>query len=293
MQVFISNFGLDLSKNPAIWPSALIIDDKTYDLKSGPEGAQYQLSKPTVVRGEDGRIVGGKARSVSEASKIANGILASGKAKEIEISPDPSPILEAIKLTAAFSFDDDLFRFATKLAAAVVVASGNLQLVSASGIPAYLHSKGSWPTRVAYCDVTKIRQLRPPLSHTVYVELGRYSYAIVLIFGCKKIFVPLPPSPVNQGLLATLDPITGEEGYLDVDPIGPISVQPSIQKEVAVAHMQDMLNSLSQEAVIRGARRHPDLGIMDVDLGPPWPTFWTDSTLRFMYPMVQGEIKKS
>jgi hypothetical protein len=293
MQVFISNFGLDLSKNSAIWPSALVIDDKTYDLKSGPEGAQYQLSRPTVVRGGDGRIIGGKARSMSEANKIAKGILASGQAKEVEISPDPSPTLEDIKLTAAFSFDEDLFRFATKLTVAVVVASGNRRLISSSGIPEYLHSKGSWPTRVAYCDVTKVRQLRPPLTHTVYVELGQYSYAIVLIFGCKKIFLPLPSSTVNQGFLATLDPLTGEERYFDVDPIGPISVQPSIQKEVVLAHLQDMLNSLSQEAVLRGAKRHPDLTVTNVDLGPPWPTFWTDSTLRFMYPTVSGEIKKS
>jgi hypothetical protein len=40
LQVFISHFGLDLTKTLATWPAALVIDGDTYDLASGPNGAQ-------------------------------------------------------------------------------------------------------------------------------------------------------------------------------------------------------------------------------------------------------------
>src|SRR5260370_31617139 len=40
LQVFISHFGLDLTRTPASWPAAIVIDGATYDLQSGPECAQ-------------------------------------------------------------------------------------------------------------------------------------------------------------------------------------------------------------------------------------------------------------
>ncbi len=291
LQVFISHFGFDLSKNPAIWPSALVIADQTYDLMSGSDGTQYQLAKPTILRDKDGRIIGGKARSRREAKNIADAIVASSKTKEIEISPAPHEVLEDITLTAPFSLDDDLYRFATKLAAAVVIASGRQQLISSSGIPAYLHGQGSWPASPAYCDVRAVRDLRPPLSHTVYVELGQHSYAIVLIFGYMKLFVPMPPSATALGLLATLDPITGEEAFMDVSPIGPRNVPALIGRDIAFSHLTEMSKSLTEEAVSRGAKRKPDLTIVDSDLGQPRPCQWTDSTLRFMNLKRSADLK--
>ena len=281
LQVFISHFGLDLTKNAAIWPSALIIDDVTYDLVSGPEGVQYKLSKPVIIRDADGRIVGGKARSRVEANRFVKELIASGKAKEVVISEEPGQAFNDIKLETSFSFDQDLFRFATKLAAALTVDSGNGQLISSSGIPAYLHMKGNWPTSVAYCNVSAVRKLRPPLTHTVYIELSQRSYAIVLIFGFKKIFVPLPPSVLNKGVLATLDPITGEEDFREVSPIGPISVPHVIAREAALVHLQEMYDVLTEESTLRGAKHPPDLKLVDIDLGKPQPLWWSDITLRF------------
>ena len=92
MQVYISHFGLDLSKNPATWPASLVVDGICYDLASGPEGAQYLLRKPTVDRDAQGRIVGGRARSRSEANKLRKKLIASGEAKEVEIYEAPSPV---------------------------------------------------------------------------------------------------------------------------------------------------------------------------------------------------------
>jgi HNH endonuclease len=54
MQVFISHFGLDLTRACATWPSALVIDGTAYDLKSGPLGVQYELARPVILRNEAG-----------------------------------------------------------------------------------------------------------------------------------------------------------------------------------------------------------------------------------------------
>ena len=97
IQVSISHFGLDLTRNPAVWPSALVTDGMQLDLTSGPDGAQYHLSKPVIHRDEEGNVTSYKARSKSEGNRIAKGLIDSGKAKRVEMSPDESRDLENIK----------------------------------------------------------------------------------------------------------------------------------------------------------------------------------------------------
>ena len=283
LQVFISHFGLDLARNPAVWPSALAIDDVKYDVMSGPEGTQYRLSSPIIRRDSEGRVVGGKARSQSEGNKLAKGLIESGRAKNVEIVPANSPTLEDVKLDITGSFDENIFRFSTKLAAAVAVASGYQQVISRSEIPGYLHGTAKWPTSIAFCDVETLRRMKPPLAHTVYLEMGEASYALVLIFGFKKIFVPLPASPMPRGILASLDPLTGAESFEDVEPIGPRKIPDFIREEFARAHIQGMLDVLAEDAVARGAKKRPDLFIGALDMGTPVPAWWMNSTARYMF----------
>src|SRR5450759_3387077 len=162
LQVFISHFGLDLTKAPAIWPAALVIDGDTYNLASGPEGVQYSLNKPTIVREADGRIVGGKARSQSEANQITRGLIKSGQAAQVDISLGQGKRLDDVRLTGSFSFDQDLYRLATKMVASVLVRFDEQTFVTTSGIPSYLLGSGTWSTSPAYCDVSPILDLRPP-----------------------------------------------------------------------------------------------------------------------------------
>ena len=159
---------------------------------------------------------------------------------------------EENKLELSFSFNSDLYRFATKMAAGVAVFSGNPMMVSKSGIPAYLHGNGEWPTNIAYCDVSAVRQLRRPLTHTVYLEFGQLSFAIVLLFGSQKIFVPFPSTAGRMGVLATLYPLTGEEAFSELSPLGPPSLLSDFnkagQRDVVLAHIRDM----SRDACGRG-----------------------------------------
>jgi hypothetical protein len=284
LQVFISHFGLDLTRTPATWPAAVVIGDDTYDLRPGPEGAQYFLSKPSFTKDAEGNLIGGKARSVSEAKQITAGLIKSGKAKEIEIFTGPDKPIDDVSLAGSFSFGDDLYRTGTKMTANVLIAFERAPVVTESGIPSYLHGQGNWLTTPAYCDVGPIRDLRSPLSHTIYVELGKISYGIVLIFGFQKIFVPLPSASQSEAFLGSLDPMTGDERFDAVRPIGPRSVPALIQEHEAMAHFQDMSDALTREAVQQGAKHPPNFQTKDLDLGTPLDPSWTSSTIRFMYP---------
>jgi hypothetical protein len=292
LQVFISSFGLDLTRVPGAWPSALTIGDVTYDLISGPEGAQYKLCRPTIRRDADGRITGGMARSVAEANQIAKGMMKADLAKEMEISEASCEQIDDVFLTVPTSFDSDLYRFATKLVAAVLVNFGYQEFISSSGIGAYLHAKAEWQTTPAYCDIAGINEMSPPLSHAVYVELGTPSYGIVVIFGHLKVFVSLPPSPIKKAYLATLDPIDGEEGFSEVASIGPRSVPITIRLTEMMAHLNEMNRMLMQAAILRGAKRPPILSIEELNPGPPQFFSQTDSTLRFMFPSNKSLDKK-
>ena len=178
---------------------------------------QYHLSKPFVRKDEKGRIIGGRARSLSEANRIGKGIIRAGHAKDVDITPNKDPTLENIRLDLFDSFNLDLFRMATKMVASLAIATGFDKLISESQIPDYLHGRTKWGATVAYCDVTPLNGLRLPLAHAIYLEIGRPSYGIVLMFGYQKIFVPLPNSMDRMAVLGSLDPISGKNPFMKLN----------------------------------------------------------------------------
>jgi hypothetical protein len=268
MQVFVSHFGLDLTHAPATWPAALDIEGTSYDLKSGPDGVQYELARPIILRNEAGEIIGGRARSRSEAKKVAASLIDKGIAKEIKIEESPGENLNDIKLSMDLNYNDDLYRFSAKLASNMAIALGHGSLIKESGIAGYLHASPGWGTRGAFCDTSAIRKLRPPLSHTIYVEFGLESQAIVILFGGMQICVPLPPAKPGA-ILGFLDPITGEEFFGEVKPLY-ITPVPKFWTEAEVQiHAAYILQLLSEEANSRGATRPPNLSVLGYDLGPP------------------------
>ena len=271
MQVFISHFGLDLSRTPASWPSALEIDGMTYHLKSGPSGAQYELARPQILRDAKGDIIGGRARSRFEAEQLAASLIKKGKAKEIKIEEDPSENLSDVKLTVDLSYSESLHRFSAKLVGNTAIAMGRRAFIKESGIARYLHGRPGWGTCVAHCDTSAIRVLRPPLSHTVYIEFGPQSHAIAILFGAMQIYVPLPAAEPGA-ILAFLDPVTGEESFGEVKPLN-ITPPPRLWTDAqARAHLADIARWLADEANARGAKYPPDLSVPVCDFGTPCTT---------------------
>jgi hypothetical protein len=271
MQVFVSHFGLDLTRTLATWPSALEIEGTTYNLKSGPSGAQYELARPVILRNEAGDIIGGRARSRSEAEQAVASLIKKGNAKEIKIDEAPSENLNDIKLSIDLSYNEDLYRFSAKLAGNMAIVMGRGALIKESGIARYLHGSLGGGARIAHCDTSAIRGLRPPLSHTVYIEFGPKSHAVVILFGGMQIYVPLPAA--EQGaILGFLDPITGDESFGEVKAVN-ITPPPEFWTEAqAREHFADIMQRLSEEATARGATRPPNLSVSTYDLGTPSAT---------------------
>jgi hypothetical protein len=105
LQVFVSHFGLDLTRNPAVWPSALTVGDSVYNLKTGPTGTQYELANPIIRRDESGKIVGYQPRSRKEGEVIARSLIKKGKAKRVEMNEVPGQAIEGVKLGVNLSFN--------------------------------------------------------------------------------------------------------------------------------------------------------------------------------------------
>jgi hypothetical protein len=268
MQVFISHFGLNLTRSPATWPCAIEVDGTTYNLKSGPDGAQYELSRPIVSRNEAGDIIGGRARSWSEAREFAASLMASGKAKEVRIEEAHDENLNDVKLCTGLSYNDDIYRFSAKLVSNTAILMGRKALIRASGIARYLQGGPGSSARIAHCNTSGIRSLRPGLSHTVYIEFNSLeSRALVILFGWMQIYVPLPAA--KQGaILGFLDPITGEESFRETKPLN-ITPAPRFWTESdARVHFSYIGQRLSEEANERGAKYPPDLSVSSFDLGP-------------------------
>jgi hypothetical protein len=268
MQVFVSHFGLDLSRTPASWPSALEIDGVTYDLKSGPSGVQYELARPVILRNEAGQIIGGRARSLAEAKQIADSLKRKGLAKDVNVEKTPSENLNGIKLEVDLSYNQELYKFSTKLASNLTIAMGREALIKASGIANYLHGASPWNARLAYCDTSAIRDLRPQLSHTAYVEFGLQSHAVIILFGGPQIYVPLPTAK-KGAILAFLDPITGEEWFGEVAPLGIPPAPSTFTEGEAKVHFKYILERLAEEGIARGAKYPPNLSVSAYDLGSP------------------------
>jgi hypothetical protein len=268
MQVFISHFGLDLTRATATWPAALEINGTTYNLKSGPDGAQYELARPVILRNEAGDIVGGRARSRPEAEQIASSLIEKGKAKEVKIEEAPNENLNDVRLDVNLSYNEDLYRFAAKLAGNTAISMGREVLIQRSGIARYLNGSPGWGAVIGSCDTSAIRTLRPGLSHTVYIEFGPQSHAVVILFGGMQIYVPLPAA--DQGaILGFLDPITGEESFREVNALDLIPPPKFWNQAQARAYFADNMRQLADEAKARGAKHPPDLSVRDIDLGSP------------------------
>jgi hypothetical protein len=80
--------------------------------------------------------------------------------------------------------------------------------------------------------------------------------------------------------------MTGDERFDSVAAIGPRSVPALIVQREALAHFQEMGDSLAREAVNRGAKYPPKLQMKDLDLGTPSDPAWTNGTIRYMFPGV-------
>ena len=78
--------------------------------------------------------------------------------------------------------------------------------------------------------------------------------------------------------------MSGDEAFQVVTCIGARSVPRYLFESALAAHFQEMCDTLSTEAISRGAKRPPKLEIKDLDLGRPVDLSASNGTIRYMLP---------
>ncbi|HTU33259.1 MAG TPA: hypothetical protein VMF66_05610 [Candidatus Acidoferrum sp.] len=248
------------------------VDGITYNLKSGPDGVQYELARPVIRRDERGKITGVQARSRPEAEQSAADLIRKGKAEEVNITESQGKTFHDIKLTVDLSYNPDLYRLAAKLVGNMAISIGLETFVRDSGLGSYLHGSREWKVSTGFCDTSSLRRLRPGLSHTIYLELGTPSRAVVIFFGGMQIFLPLPPAS-KDAFLGFLDPLSGEESFARVNALN-INQPPEVVTESQARFWLAEINRyFSEEANARGAKHPPNLSVSGIDLGKPGASY--------------------
>jgi len=101
------------------------------------------------------------------------------------------------------------------------------------------------------------------LSHTVYLEFGLESHALVILFGAMQVYVPLPKAE-GPAIIGYLDPITGKESFTEIERLNMAPVPQSLTEAEIQIHLSYIMRMLSLEAIERGAKRAPDLSLLSV-----------------------------
>ena len=207
-----------MTRTNADWPSAFEKDGVTYDLEIVGGRPRTEVSRPMFKRDVAGTIIGGRTRTRAEAERIGSDLVRKGKTKRVEINADITEF-EEVALSTNLSYDEDIFRLAAKIANNTAVLMGKRDLVKASGVGNYLHERAHGSIRPARCHLDAVRQRRPALSHTVYIEFGpTWGHGYVILFGSMQIYVPMPAAQ-RGAMLGFLDPVTGEESFRTIEPL--------------------------------------------------------------------------
>jgi hypothetical protein len=216
-----------------------------------------------VNRDEYGQIVSGFARDMKEAQQIAKEIEKTGKFKEVAIEERPLAV-DFGTLQTLTNFGPELRRTVLKMCRSLSTLMPGFDPHKTVAIGKLLRNMSlSLGTRT-YLDLRTHEALDclcTPLAHVIYVEFGRdYAYGIVQFFGHDQLFCKLFDSPTNdpRAMLATLDPVTQSEKFIETAPLG-IAVPRILLKteEMKVAAFVKM-EKLRKAAIARGAKNIPN-----------------------------------
>jgi hypothetical protein len=148
---------------------------------------------------------------------------------------------------------------------------------------------GSRPVETAWDDYAVLDEHRPELAHTIYIERGEKAvYGVVQFFGSLQFYCRLgdPMRQSRAAFLGTLDPLTGEERFAEVEPL-------NLAKQSSWRLTTDMPGLISHweekvwaGAIKRGAHRDSkkrelsDWNAPKQKLPPTWQSGTVDLLLR-------------
>jgi len=265
--VFIGTCGVRMKSASQVWRSSFEYDGKLFDLKATEEGTKTRLSRPKIKRDEKGKVV--LAEFPEDDTKSGEHFVKS--LAERGITSKPTQVVRSkvnfkgVSLKVNIGSNEKCL--ALKMCMALSTMLPGFITEEVSQARSLLFSDPTFDVREAYITYQPINSRRPGLSHTIYVERNSFCvYGVVQFFGAIQLYCPLGV-PQNKapaaGLLASLDPVTGDENINQVPPQYLPAPPTLLQTDQLPTLIRIWLEKLEREAVERGGK-NPGLILSNV-----------------------------
>jgi hypothetical protein len=217
--LLLADAGVPIVDPGAHWKRAFVWEGQEYNFVLGPKGLVAQQVRPMVRRSPDNPKVLQVTIDGDEAGeRHLEQFSHSNKLKFLKRTDLPQVVMKGLQFT--FNMDREMKLTALKmgLALGMIQFPDETDKFSAARDDLKLGVKREPKcVEVDHRYHTTLDSLRKPLCHTIYVEQSESGIrALVQFFGSFQFWIALssnPSSNSENGLLATLDPVTGEEEF--------------------------------------------------------------------------------
>jgi HNH endonuclease len=225
--VFISSWGIPLRSVDPTWRRTLVHEGKPYDLSAGETGVTAKLSHPIIRRDTEGKVETAEFGDKRQAEKFARRMVVKGKAKEVQIEKGSLPQADKPGLGISLEIGADMQRMVMKMCMAlstVLPEFATEEVVTARKFLLAAPSSRAVDTIALSGIYEQLDSRRSPLSHAIYVERNQDRlYGLVQFFGAIQLFCCLGApvaTAIQTALLASLDPVSGDEQVSEIPPDG-------------------------------------------------------------------------
>jgi hypothetical protein len=228
LHVFISS-GVPLKSARPFWKAGHEQSGQKLDFSVGDNGMVAHLSKPMVELREDGTLLKGQFRDVKEANRVLADLRRKGDLRpNARIVQVEIPTHQLADIAIDVRIGPELRRLALKMAISASTLLPNFELAEVHEARLYLMGNPNMVhvnnVLVDIVNMGRIDDLRPPLSHVIYVERfeGRV-WATIQFFGSIQLFCNVGVSSLgvqNAAVLGFLDPVTGDEKFSEQCTVG-------------------------------------------------------------------------
>lgn len=263
MRVSMRTWGLKLAGPIESWANAYEYEGRKFDISSDGVGTKLRLGTPIPDTSPDGSTRAVLFGSYSEAERAVQNVQRKGRSGSVET------LSTEITFSGArfnFQIDRALYRTALKMCTAISVLDPRFSTADTNHARAVLEmdaEHGPVPNvTIAFQDYPSLDELRPPLSHVVYLErCNGHTQGVVQFFGVIQLFLRVGSDESHSGspaIIGVLDSITGEEWFDAMnEPLGLFA--PRVSEQEFAEGQNRWLRKFERSAVDRGAREPPNL----------------------------------
>jgi hypothetical protein len=210
----------------AHWKQAFVWEGQEYNFVLGSKGLSAERVRPLVKRSpDDPKILQVTIDNDEAGKRHLKQLSDSKKLKFLRRTDLPQVVMTGLQFT--FYLDREMKLTALKMALATAMmafpSEADQFSVARTDLGTGIKSESKC-VEVDHRYHRALDSLRKPLSHTIYVEQSQSGiHAVVQFFGSFQFWIALSSSvsPVRStGTLGTLDPVTGEEDFKEINRLG-------------------------------------------------------------------------